>query len=145
MKGIIILLLSILLLAGCYSAGSDFLETGDKDLKVQFGQLQPADSLRTNADRTFKVKLVPKGQTTLTAEKNKMALMFAMDSCFSLKQNGLQIYPAIVQQIPNGVKGIYEYLVVFPTGSLHLKDSVEFIYEDKSISKKTYTLTTLVQ
>ncbi|WP_256537747.1 hypothetical protein [Mucilaginibacter aquariorum] len=138
-------MLAILMLAGCHTAGGNFLETGDQDLNVQIGRLQPTGSPGENADRNFKIKLVPKGEAILTAKKNETALMFAMDSCFSLKQSGRQIYPAMVQQVPNGVKGTYEYLVIFPTVSLRLKDSVEFRYQDKNISKKSYTLNLLVQ
>jgi len=132
-----ILILSLIILASCGHGNSSFSEIKDHDLTIQVMQLKDdGDSIIT-----YKARLTPDKQLLETKSKDeKQALYYTMDSCFYINKGNIKIYAALVQPIANGVSGSYEYMLQFEKDKKLNTDSINLVYQDKYINRKTYSL-----
>lgn len=140
------ILMILAVLVGCYSCGKKELryrQAGDGDLTLQVSSM-PKDAGDTAAVRSYKAVIIPSAKLTLKKSDGD-SLLFRMDSCFYLQRAGAKIYPYLVQEIPNGVRGTFEYLVEFPAIVNGKGDTTRFIYQDRFINKKIYSITAELQ
>jgi hypothetical protein len=125
-----------LLLQGCKHS-SQVKEVHDKDLTLQITDLtDPSDH---SGMITYKARLIP-GKTLLREESpgNRVNLVYKMDSCYYLQSGQEKIYASLVQEVPNGIQGTYEYLLEFEK-----KPAVGkcwLIYQDRYLNHKKYNI-----
>ncbi|MDB5146545.1 MAG: hypothetical protein JWQ57_565 [Mucilaginibacter sp.] len=129
------LLMIILLIQGCKTD-----ETGktitDKGLTISMSAVK--DAAGDNKGLAFKAMLVP--SATLIADSGKalnLAMTFKNDSAFFIEKNGEKIFAAMVQPVANGIKGSFEYLILF--NPVQQTDTLSVVYQDKFLNKKRYT------
>jgi hypothetical protein len=138
-KVTIMILIVAGMLLSCKHKNKTFGELSNSGLTVQIMQLKNAgnDSGRWSYD----VRLIPDKQLSedITSQV-KTAMYYRMDSCFYISNGSNKLYASMVQRIPNGIAGNYEYLLDFEMGERQNQDSVEMVYQDKYINHKTYQL-----
>ena len=121
---------------GC-SHGSNLRQTGDKDITFQIVNISKNG---TNQDISYGARIIPsavfKGADSKATKEN---LMYRMDSCFYLQSGWKKIYPQLTQPVSNGLKNTFEYLLTFDMPSFE-EDKWFFVYEDRYLNKKKYTL-----
>jgi len=127
------------LLLGLAACGKkvDRSATGDKDLQLQVSQIIDNSS---ESEISLKVRIIPSAKMLASlAKEDNIKLQFDMDSCFYELNKKKAKYPAMVQNINNGQKGNYEYLVAFEPDK-NMGDSLSFFYKDRFLNKKLYSV-----
>jgi hypothetical protein len=121
-----------------WNAGiKDYAQTSDKAITVQAAKLpyEAHDSLALN----FKVRILLKDD-----ESGKQAQaenqLYRMDSCFYIQSGASKYYPVITQAIATGAGKHYEYLVSFEAYPMVTRKTLNLVYQDKYINKKSYVL-----
>lgn len=128
-----------LLLVGISSCRqkSKLNETGDHDLQVQLMLMEsePGDSSVVS----YRVRLIPDRSYPQITYAQKTALLYRMDSCFYSLDHGRKTYPVLVQAVPNGVSGTFEYLLQFENDRKN-DNGARMIYQDRYLNHKKYDL-----
>jgi len=111
--------------------------TGDNDMQLQVSQIIDKSDA---GEISLKVRLIPSRRVAASVSKeDNLELQFSMDSCFYQMIGAKTKYPVIVQNVNNGQKGSYEYLVSFEPDK-NKRDSLFFFYKDRFLDKKTYNV-----
>ena len=131
----------LITVAGCRTASERWLsgmvsyaETHSKTFSVEILRIaQPADTSAI----TYRVRLRPLGK-----ERSATAAYFEYhsDSSFTLKLGNKSFSPAIVQAVPDGIKGCYEYLLSFNIEPAMQLKPLALVYRDGNVDPQTYTL-----
>lgn len=130
------LIIMLLGLAACGKRADRSL-TGDNDLQLQVSQIIDKNDA---GEISLKVRLIPSRRLAASVGKeNNLKLQFSMDSCFYEMSGAKTKYPVMVQNVNNGQKGNYEYLVAFEPDK-NKRDSLFFFYKDRFLDKKTYNV-----
>ena len=136
-----ILLLS--LICSCKSPAERWLErlpaykeTHSKELSFQLLKMRIAGDTSSFYYRA-RITPSPKGKEL---SGNQVDFYYAMDSCFYLKAGAQVFKPSIVQAVPNGIKGCFEYLLSFNIRKPMLSLPVNLIYQDKFTDGKMYSI-----
>jgi hypothetical protein len=125
------------LINGCKNPQNLAQQVKDNDLTLQVMPLPNGPS--HDQVYSYKARLMPR-QTLLDdkSQGDKDALIYQMDSCFYLQGGLKKIYASLVQEVPDGVTGTYEYLLQFET--VTGKARWDFIYQDKYLNHKKYKI-----
>jgi hypothetical protein len=115
----------------------DYAQTSDKAITVQAAKLpyEAHDSLALN----FKVRILVKDAVMGSQAQNENQL-YRMDSCFYMQSGTSKYYPVITQAIATGTGKHYEYLVSFEAYPMVSRKTLNLVYQDKYINKKSYVL-----
>jgi hypothetical protein len=133
---------SMFFLAACGNNRSKVLETSGYGLTLKVMSVAPQEEDTAANIYSFKVLIVPSAAVENgLAKQQRDSLIFKMDSCFYVGFGHEKKYPLLVQAIPNGIKGTYEYLTDFEINGYSQGDSLVFNYQDKFINKKKYQVT----
>jgi hypothetical protein len=118
---------------------ADFRETGNKDLNLQVARLKK--QIRDTVALDYKVRIYLHGKATEARGYDaNLNFYYHMDSCFSVKADGREFLPVIVQPVNNGIANCYEYLLSFRVDPAIRLRTLEFVYRDRFVDGKKYEL-----
>lgn len=87
---------------------------------------------------TYNVKIQLSKATVANMDRKTIEnMMYRADSCIYLKVNDKRVYPIYTENIANGSKSTFEYMVEFEKG---VEKNKNLIYQDRYINNKTYPL-----
>jgi hypothetical protein len=114
----------------------DYKQVHSKELSLQLLKMKIAGD--TSAFY-YRVRITPSANNK-TLSGDQVNFYYAMDSCFYLKAGEQVFKPSIVQAVPNGIKGCFEYLLSFNISKPMLFTPVNLVYQDKFIDGKVYSI-----
>lgn len=132
--------LLIMLVCSCRSATERWLNSMPDYKEVRSGNLSFQMLRMKNAGDTTalncRVRITPSANYSL----NPVDFYYKMDSCFYLKAGTKIFKPTIVEAVPNGIKGCFEYLLSFDISQPMKLMPVQLVYQDKYIDGKPYII-----
>lgn len=120
----------------CNSVKQPINEMKDSLLTIQVAKIANNGS----GQLAYQVRVIP--SIAIKSELNsgnKHDMLYQMDSCFYLQNNKQKIYAVNTQAVANGLADVYEYMVVFGS-AIPFDKNWQFIYQDKYLDHKKYTL-----
>ncbi|MES2061780.1 MAG: hypothetical protein V4456_07660 [Bacteroidota bacterium] len=131
-------------LISCGHRSEGYQHVGDSDLAFQ---VLPGSKGATGSTRgTYLFRIIPSAARyeALSAHLRD-SLVLHMDSSFHAEIHGRTISPLYVQNIPNGIKGTFEFMADFDLNKAETGDTLQIIYQDKYINEKKYRVKTVVK
>jgi hypothetical protein len=138
--------LLILILFSCKSPTERWLNSlaGFKETKDHALTLQAARIKTVIEDTTalnYKVRIY---LTSKTAEgrgyDQSLNFNYHMDSCFTVRAEGSDAIPVIIQPVNNGIAHCYEYLLSLEISKAIRLKKLQLVYQDKFIDGKQYII-----
>ena len=114
----------------------EYKEVHSKDLSFQALKMK---TISDTASFYYRVRITPSAKNS-PAYSDQVNLYYRMDSAFYLKAGAQTIKPVMVEAVPNGIKGCYEYLLSFDINKKMQSTPVDLVYQDQFIDRKPYTI-----
>lgn len=123
----------LILMAGCRTQNQSVKELNDEDLVMQ---------VQEHTDKSYRVRLIPETKFLIDKTSDlRNNMWYKMDSCFYIIRGEQKIYPVMQEPVANGISSSFEYLLLFDDAQAPEKgEEIKFIYKDRHISKKSYSL-----